>query len=196
MDRVFRNTRPTAGKGVVDFHPNRFFKKFLDTHQPGTILLLSGDTGGNALYAGYRGWAVDAPGFTETTWTNTGSFAEDASMDHNHFRNAPSLVVSKKYDAVGLIHVQVPAVVRQTLHRDVYQSLRSGGFLILEAFAKEQIQMNSGGPTNLSLLYDVSAICQDFPFLHVLYCGQKEIATEGKVQQDNSAVLQLIGQKL
>jgi hypothetical protein len=69
--------------------------------------------------------------------------------------------------------------------------------LILEAFAKEQLQFSIGGPRDAAMLYDASSICNDFEFLHMLSCGQKEIILEeGEFHQGNAAVHQMIGQKL
>jgi hypothetical protein len=103
----------------------------------------------------------------------------------------------KKYDAVGLIYVHLPKNIRQIFHTQIHNSIRSGGYLVLEAFMKEQIEFNSGGPKDISLLYDAPTICQDFPFLHILFCGQREIELdEGDFHKGKASVLQLIGQKL
>jgi hypothetical protein len=69
--------------------------------------------------------------------------------------------------------------------------------MILEAFAKEQLQFESGGPRDVAMLYDAPSICNDFQFLHLLSCGQKEvILKEGEFHKGKAAVLQMIGQRL
>jgi hypothetical protein len=103
----------------------------------------------------------------------------------------------KTYDAVALIYVHLPERARKTFHREVYRSLKSGGFLVFEAFAKEQLRLDSGGPKDPAQLYDAPSICNDFQFLHVLYCAQKEVdLNEGPFHKGKAAVLQLVGQKL
>lgn len=69
--------------------------------------------------------------------------------------------------------------------------------MILEAFAKEQINCTSGGPKDPALLYDAPTICHDFQFLHMLSCGQKEVdLNEGSFHIGKAEVLQMVGQKL
>ncbi len=103
----------------------------------------------------------------------------------------------KQYDTVALIYVHLPENIRKEFHQRVYESIKPGGYLVLEAFAKEQIHNNSGGPKDLELLYDAPAICKDFSFLHLLFCGQKEVVLdEGPFHKGKAEVLQLVGQKL
>lgn len=93
--------------------------------------------------------------------------------------------------------MHLPDKIRHSFHQEVYSSLKSGGHLVLEAFAKEQIDYSSGGPKDASLLYDAPSICRDFPFLHLISCGQKEIELdEGEFHKGKTEVLQMIGQKL
>jgi hypothetical protein len=93
--------------------------------------------------------------------------------------------------------VHLPESLRKSFHEQAYQSLESGGFLVLEAFAKEQAQYKSGGPGDKALLYDAPMICGDFPFLHLLSCGQTEIdLKEGDFHNGKASVLRMIGQKL
>ena len=81
--------------------------------------------------------------------------------------------------------------------RKVYNSIKPGGFLVLEAFAKEQAELGTGGPKDLDLLYDAPSLCNDFQFLHILNCEQKELVLEeGEYHKGKSAVLRLIGQRL
>jgi hypothetical protein len=103
----------------------------------------------------------------------------------------------KLYDAVALIYVHLPASLRPSFHREVYESLKPGGFMLFEAFAKEQEHFESGGPKDPALLYDAPTVCSDFPFMHILSCGQKEVELdEGAFHKGKAAVLQMIGQKL
>ena len=79
----------------------------------------------------------------------------------------------------------------------MYNSIKPGGFLLFEAFAKEQVQFESGGPKDAALLYDAPSICSDFPFLHLMTCEQKEVVlNEGDYHQGKAAVLRMVGQRL
>lgn len=198
MNKTSWNSRYAENDSVYGQQPNRFFKNFIDTHKPGSILLPAEGEGRNALYAASKGWDVDAFDFSEEAQKKAIALAKKKGVSINYWvQDIDKFTANKKYDAIGLVYVHLPKPVRQHFHKQVHNSIRPGGFLVLEAFAKEQIEFNSGGPKELSLLYDAPTICQDFPFLHTLFCGQREIELdEGKFHKGNAAVLQLIGQKL
>ena len=154
--------------------------------------------GRNAIYAASKGWQVDAFDFSDEARKKAIELAEQNKVHINYeVRKIEDFLATKKYDAVGLIYAHLPAATRQNFHREIHNSLRSGGYLVFEAFAKEQIHFNSGGPKEISLLYDAPTVCSDFPFLHIISCGQKEIELhEGPFHKGKAAVLQLVGQKL
>jgi 2-polyprenyl-3-methyl-5-hydroxy-6-metoxy-1,4-benzoquinol methylase len=198
MNKTFWDTRFAENEVVYGHQPNRFFKEFIDTHKPGSILLPAEGEGRNAVYAAGKRWDVDAFDFSYEAYKKAMSLSQRTNVQINYWtEEIEKFTANKKYDAVGLIYVHLPKNIRQQFHKQVHNSIRPGGFLIFEAFAKEQIEFNSGGPKDISLLYDAPTICQDFPFLHVLFCGQKEIElNEGNFHKGKAAVLQLIGQKL
>lgn len=198
MNKTFWGSRYAEHDSVYGQQPNRFFKNFIDTHKPGSILLPAEGEGRNALYAASKGWKVDAFDFSEEAQKKAIALSKGKNVSINYWiQDIEKFVANKKYDAVGLVYIHLPEPARQHFHKQIHKSIQSGGFLVLEAFAKEQIEFNSGGPKDLSLLYDAPTICQDFPFLHTLFCGQKEIElNEGEFHKGTAAVLQLIGQKL
>ena len=194
----FWNKRYADNNWVYGVQPNRFFKQFIDSHKPGRILLPAEGEGRNAVYAAKKGWTVDAFDFSVVARQKALQLAENNNVHINYWtQDIESFVSGKKYDAVGLIYVHLPISVRQAFHNEVYKSLEPGGYLVFEAFAKEQVHHDSGGPKDPSMLYDAPGICNDFAFLHLLYCGQKEIELdEGPFHKGKAAVLQMVGQKL
>ena len=198
MNKDFWNVRYADNEVVYGREPNLFFKSFIDNRKPGTLLLPAEGEGRNAVYAASKGWEVDAFDFSEEAYRKAMNWSAEKNVTINYqVKEIERFTATKKYDAVGLIYVHLPQNTRQSFHKQVHNSIRSGGFLVLEAFAKEQLEYGSGGPKNVSLLYDAPTICQDFPFLHTMFCGQKEIdLDEGNFHKGKAAVLQLIGQKL
>ncbi|HEY0751976.1 MAG TPA: class I SAM-dependent methyltransferase [Chitinophagaceae bacterium] len=198
MNNTFWNDRYTMYNDVYGEAPNPFFKKFIDSKKPGRILLPAEGEGRNAIYAASKGWEVDAFDFSDVAREKALAKAAKKGVHiHYDLQDLVTFRAAKKYDAVGLIYVHLPEEQRKTFHNEVYESIESGGFLVLEAFAKQQIHYQSGGPKDPAMLYDAPSICNDFPFLHVLSCGQKEIALEeGEFHKGKGFVIQLIGQKL
>lgn len=198
MNTAFWNTRYQENETVYGTQPNLFFQRFIDGHKPGTILLPAEGEGRNALYAAKRGWQVDAFDFSEVAQEKAVDRAQKQKLKINYWvQDTGTFKAGKQYDAIALIYVHLPGTFRKAFHQEVYRSLKPGGFLVFEAFAKEQIRHSSGGPKDPALLYDAPSICGDFPFLHVLSCGQKEISlNEGNFHKGKAAVLQMTGQKL
>jgi SAM-dependent methyltransferase len=199
MENSFWDNRYREHETVYGRKPNHYFKTFIDAHKPGRLLLPAEGEGRNALYAARRGWHVDAFDYSVVAREKALRQAAEQQLSINYtlsraedFTNSPD-----SYDAIGLIYVHLPQALRVRFHTQMYRSLKSGGFLIFEGFAKEQLQYGSGGPKDGALLYDAPSICSDFPFLHILSCGQKEIVlNEGPFHQGPASVLQLIGQKI
>jgi SAM-dependent methyltransferase len=194
----FWNQRYAENASVYGRQPNEFFKQFIDQHTPGSILLPAEGEGRNAVYAATKGWEVDAFDFSEEARKKALDYASEKKTRINYeLKSIEDFIAEKKYDAVALIYVHLPNDLRVRFHAEAYNSIKTGGFLVLEAFAKEQLEYNSGGPKDPALLYDAPAICKDFPWLHILKCEQKTyILNEGEFHQGEAAVLRLIGQRL
>lgn len=196
--KEFWDNRYTENSNVYGVQPNAFFKSFIDQHEPGTILLPAEGEGRNALYAAAKGWIVDAFDFSVVARDRTVATARERHLPIQYeLMDIGSFKAGKQYDAVGLIYVHLPPELRRSFHQEIYQSIKPGGFLVLEAYAKEQIQFNSGGPKDPAMLYDAPSLCHDFPFLHLISCEQKELELdEGPFHQGKAAVLRMIGQRL
>jgi len=194
----FWDQRYAENETVYGNEPNKFFKLFIDLHKPGTLLLPGEGEGRNAVYAASKGWQVDAFDFSQVAREKALDFARGERVIINYeLKNIADFKAGKQYDAVGLIFVHLPEVLRKKFHQEVYNSIKPGGFMVLEAFAKEQAQLESGGPRDATLLYDAPSLCNDFPFLHMLSCEQKDIfLDEGDYHKGKASVLRMIGQRL
>ncbi len=198
MTQDFWNSRYTQHTNVYGLAPNSFFKLFIDLHIPGTLLLPAEGEGRNAIYAASKGWQVDAFDFSEVARSKALQLAKTKNLNIAYtVKSIEDFKADKQYDAIGLIYVHLPHTLRSAFHAQVYQSIKPGGFLVLEAFAKEQLQFNSGGPKDETMLYDAPSLCNDFQFLHMLSCEQKEIVlNEGSFHQGKAALLRMVGQRL
>jgi SAM-dependent methyltransferase len=192
------NRRYKENETVYGTKPNVFFKSFIDTHKQGALLLPAEGEGRNAIYAASKGWEVDAFDFSVKAKEKALQQASQKQLKIQYQTlNIVDFHPEKQYDAVALIFVHLPEVIRREFHQKVSKALAPGGYVVLEAFAKEQLGNQSGGPKDIALLYDAPTICDDFKFLHILYCGQKEaVLDEGLFHKGKADVLQLIAQKI
>ncbi len=194
----FWNQRYKDNEWVYGEGPNYFFKQFIDSHKQGTLLLPADGEGRNSIYAAAKGWQVDAFDYSEVARSRALFFAEQKHVNINYeLKDIETFKANKKYDAVALIYVHLPEKIRKQFHKEIYDSLKPGGFLVLEAFAKEQLEYESGGPQDEALLYDAPSICSDFPFLHLISCEQTVAElNEGPFHKGKAALLRMIGQRL
>jgi SAM-dependent methyltransferase len=183
---------------VYGIAPNPFFKKFIDKHKPGSILLPAEGEGRNAIYAASKGWQVDAFDFSVAAKTKALDLAKSKGLSiHYEVKDITGFRAEKLYDAVGLFYVHLPPETRTSFHKEMVNSLKPGGYLVMEAFCKDQVNYNSGGPKDPALLYDTPGICADFRQLHMLNCGYKEtMLNEGPFHNGKASIIQLLGQRL
>lgn len=198
LQEQFWNQRYAAHETVYGYQPNTFFKQFIDTHKAGSILLPAEGEGRNAIYAAKKGWEVDAFDFSEVARDKSLAIA---AKENVQIQYAVQLIESfkavKLYDAVSLIYVHMEPTLRKKFHQEILKSIKPGGFLILEAFGREQIKLKSGGPKDENQLYDAPSLCDDFRSLHILSCQQKEIIlSEGAFHEGPASVLRFMGQKI
>ncbi len=196
--KQFWDQRYAENETVYGFAPNQFFKQFIDSRKPGSILLPAEGEGRNAIYAASKGWQVDAFDFSEVARDKALGVARGQKLKIDYvLRDMADFKAGKQYDAVGLIYVHLPEKERKAFHAEIYNSIKPGGLFVLEAFAREQFGLNSGGPRDLAMLYDAPSLCSDFPFMNMITCEQKEIILdEGDYHKGKAAVLRMIGQRL
>jgi hypothetical protein len=199
MIKNFWDQRYSENGTVYGDEPNLFFKSFIDTNKPGTILLPAEGEGSNAIYAAQKVYTVDAFDYSEVARNKALEKAEALGLSNIHYevKDIADFEPTKQDDAVALIYVHLPEPLRKAFHSKIVNAIKPGGYLVLEAFSKEQIQSKSGGPADPALLYDVPSLCADFQLLHIISCGQKQIhLSEGKFHNGTADVHRLIAQKL
>jgi SAM-dependent methyltransferase len=87
------------------------------------------------------------------------------------------------YDVVVSIFVHFPPEARARLHRAMFNALKPGGVLILEAFTPEQLKYKSGGPPVREMLYTPDMLKADF--------GVRESAAHGELLRLEEGIVDL-----
>jgi hypothetical protein len=99
------------------------------------------------------------------------------------------LYSANTYDAVGLIYVHMPSIERSIIHKQVKESLKPGGVIILEAFDKEQLGYTTGGPKDIDMLYTKEDIASDFEGLHIILLEKSKINLQEVTFHSGDAVI-------
>lgn len=198
MENNFWNQRYAENETVYGPEPNVYFRNFLGTQKPGSILLPAEGEGRNAIYAASLGWETDAFDFSPVAREKALKRAKELDLNINYFTSTiEEYTASKCYDVVALIYVHLPEGIRQQFHKEIISSLKPGGYVVMEAFSKDQINNTSGGPKELSMLYEVSMIRKDFPSMQIINLAEKTITLdEGPFHKGPADVVQMIAQKL
>ena len=153
----FWNLRYQENKFAYGLYPNRFFKSVIDRLNPGILLLPAEGEGRNAVYAAKSGWKVDAFDISDTAKKHAEELADKNRVKINYFLSSYQNLNlhDKNYHLIALIYAHIPVDRRRSVHQELIKYLLPGGKIILEAFDKEQINNQSGGPKNLDLLYQL-----------------------------------------
>ncbi|SOD96915.1 class I SAM-dependent methyltransferase [Spirosoma fluviale] len=190
-----RYSSPTYAYGT---QPNEFFKQCIDTLPPGRVLLPAEGEGRNAVYAARQNWAVDAFDFSEAGRQKALQLAETFGIKFAYTIDtfAEIDVPENTYGLIGLIYAHMPSVERKVVHKRLISFLKPGGFVILEAFHKEQLGNPSGGPKDSDMLYNRTDLLEDFNELNILQL--EEVYTdlnEGPFHHGSACVIRLVAKK-
>lgn len=175
--------------------PNRYLREQLDRLEPGSLLLPAEGEGRNAVWAAARGWTVHA--FDTSTVGRDKALAmarrRGVEITYELRSVADELIDCEgRFDAVGLVFLHLLPEGRRDAHRAAARCLRPGGTLILEAFAKEQLERGTGGPRDLDLLYAIADLREDFAPLEIHSLERCEVELdEGRYHLGVASVIRL-----
>lgn len=104
--------------------------------------------------------------------------------------------IAGTYGSVISIFAHLPSHVRQRLYPLVEQSLKPGGIVLLEAYAKAQLTRNTGGPKDSDMLMTINDVQTAFPNCEVILCQEIEREViEGEYHSGLASVVQFIAKK-
>lgn len=194
----FWETRYGSPVYAYGTQPNVFFKGSIDKLIPGRVLLPAEGEGRNAVYAAQRGWSVEAFDFSEAARQKALQLADTigVSLRYTIATFEEIDVPADTYDLIGLIYAHMPSVERKLVHKRLISFLKPSGYVVLEAFHKEQLGNPSGGPQNSDMLYSRTDLLEDFNELDIQQL--EEVYTdlnEGPYHRGSACVIRLVAQK-
>ncbi|MBN8824201.1 MULTISPECIES: bifunctional 2-polyprenyl-6-hydroxyphenol methylase/3-demethylubiquinol 3-O-methyltransferase UbiG [unclassified Spirosoma] len=194
----FWNARYQDPAYIYGVEPNAFFKECLDALNPGRLLLPAEGEGRNAVYAARMGWAVDA--FDQSIIAREKALqlaAEACTTIHYETSTLQAFSApANTYDLVGLIYAHVPSAERRQVHQQLVLTLKPSGYLVLEAFHKDQLGRGSGGPKDPDMLYSQADLLDDFSELEILKIEETYVDLhEGAYHNGLACVVRLMARK-
>jgi SAM-dependent methyltransferase len=198
MMKQFWDERYSSEAYVYGKDSNDFFASQLEKVTPGKILLPGEGEGRNAVYAARKGWSVDAYDQSEAGRQKALFLAKERGVQINYQTCETEAFILRPdhYDFIALIFFHVDEVSRKNLHHQIYRTLKPGGRLILEAFHKEQLHKNTGGPKSPEMLYDESSLSLDFTRFETLLLEKRSVKlNEGPFHQGEASLIRFSGIK-
>jgi hypothetical protein len=87
-------------------------------------------------------------------------------------------------------------MIRSPLHKAAVRGLKPGGVFVLEAFSKEQLAYNTGGPQSLDLLMSLDDLKRELDGLEFIHALQVERNVhEGNRHTGLASVIQILAVK-
>lgn len=198
IDGKFWDERYAGNDSVYGKEPNQFFKSQLDKLKPGKIFLPGDGEGRNGVYAATKGWVVNSVDFSAVARDKAVSFAHDSGTQISYLVMdlAEYEPHTNYYDAVGMVFLHLNPEFRKSFFAKAVKSLKAGGALIFEAYSKEQLGKESGGPQNVEMLYDLAEIRDLFGELNEqLAIKETIVLSESEFHKGEASVIRYVGIK-
>lgn len=181
--------------------PNQWLVECLETLQVlegKSFLFVAEGEGRNAVYAAQKGCKVSAFDPSEEGQKKALRFAEDRQVKINYSLSGYGNFTAPNahFDAIVFIYAHMPSAYRQDEHLRLLKFLKTGGYVILEAFHPEQLGHDSGGPKDEDFLYSLETLKDDFRALKFLRLEKALVdLNEGPYHRGEAVVVRMLAQK-
>lgn len=196
--REIWNERYKTEEYVYGHEPNQFFKSELLKLKPGKILFPADGEGRNSVYAATLGWKSFAFDISEQGKEKAIKLANlhKVCIDYQVVSFDKMSYEESFFDCIALLFAHQPSKSRTIYHQKLLTYLKPGGTIILEAFSKEQIQYNTGGPKDIDLLFSKPELEIEFHGLSSYDITLDTISLdEGLLHRGLSSVIRMVGTK-
>jgi 2-polyprenyl-3-methyl-5-hydroxy-6-metoxy-1,4-benzoquinol methylase len=195
MDWDERYSEPGFAYGTA---PNEFIASVANRIPKGKILSLAEGEGRNAVYLASLGYEVTGVDVSEVGLRKAQVLASQHGViittihaDLSKFKIEP-----EQWDGVIACYCHIPSTIRIPLHQAAVQGLKPGGVFVLEAFSKEQLNYNTGGPQSPDMLMSLDDLKHELTGLKFIHAVQIEREVrEGSRHTGLASVVQIFGVK-
>ncbi len=198
MNAEFWNARYSDNEYAYGKEPNQFFAEEIKKLTPGTALFPCDGEGRNSVYAAALGWKVSAFDFSASGKEKADKLASENNVEIT-FQTADASAVeyeAEQFDLIVFTFAHLPENIRMRLHKEAINWLKTGGEIIYEAYNPKQLNNNTGGPKDLSMLGSRDVIAADFGSLTTQYLEELQVeVNEGKFHNGVADVIRFVGRK-
>jgi SAM-dependent methyltransferase len=170
----------------------------VDKIPQGRILSLVEGESRNAVYLAALGYDVTGVDGSAVGLRKARELAVEPSVSITtiHIDLSGFEIEPEQWDGIVACFCHIPSAIRIPLHRAVVKGLKPGGVFVLEAFSKEQLSYDTGGPKSLDMLLSLEELQQELAGLELIHAVRIERdVREGRGHTGIASVVQVIGVK-
>ncbi len=164
----------------------------------GQALDIGAGEGRNALFLASRGLNVLAVDQSEIGMQKASRLAAERrlklraqAVDLHDFVAEPN-----SFDLISSIFVHLPAGLRKEVHQSIVTWLKPGGVFVLEAYAPDQLERDTGGPKDRSMLASLHEILGEIRGLTIEHrASLVRNVSEGLFHTGDASVVQILARK-
>lgn len=178
---------------------NYFVKSCEKLFPPQKLFLCLGEgEGRNAIYFAKEGFPIEAIDASNIALKKLEKFAKKEELViFTQCLDLNNWLPKDKYGSIIASYLHMYEKERETLFKKIEDSLDEGGYFVGEFFSKKQLEFNSGGPKDLTLLYSIEDFENAFSSC-VKHKVSEEVIflNEGTGHQGEACVIRVIIQKI
>jgi SAM-dependent methyltransferase len=178
--------------------PNNFLVSVIDRIPRGRILSLAEGEGRNAVYLATLGYEVTGVDGSEVGLSKARELAAERGVTITtlHADLSEFEIEREQWDGIIACYCHLPSAIRIRLHQAVVTGLKPRGVFVLEAFSKDQLAYDTGGPKTADMLMSLDELQQELAGLKLVHAVQIERdVREGRGHTGLASVVQIIGSK-
>jgi len=183
---------------IYGTEPNDFLVSVVSQIPQGKVLCLADGEGRNGTYLASLGYEVFAVDGSMVGLEKAQKLAQEKQVKITtiHADLAEFVIEPQAWDGIVSIFCHLPPDLRSQVYRQAVQGLKVNGVFVLEAFAPEQLEYNTGGPKNIDMLPALSQLKQELTGLDWEIARSLERGLdEGRYHSGKAAVIQILGRK-
>ncbi len=199
MDKVNWDERFGGEEYLYGTEPNDFLFSVADKIPANSrVLSLCEGEGRNGVFLAEKGLYVTSVDGSQVGLEKAEKLAKERGVqieiihsDLNDFEIEPD-----SWDAVVMFFGHMPVELRRKVHQSVVKGLKTGGVYILEAYSPEQLKYDTGGPKDISKLFDLNDVKTELAGLDFEIAREIEREVfEGEKHTGISSVTQILARK-
>jgi len=178
--------------------PNLFLKQNVNSIPKGNVLCIADGEGRNGVWLARQGYRATSIDFSPKAIEKINRLAQENNVS---IKTICTDLLNydfgeNKYDGVVSIFAHFNVDEINKLHYKYFNALKPNGVFMMEVFAKEQLQLQTGGPKDISLLFDIHDIQKSFPSGKIELLKKDVVYLhEGQIHDGKAVVVRAIVQK-